>query len=145
MVMGRTHGAGLGLSIAASILLGCSSDSAKKTEPAPAATPAKAPPPPRSAPASRPSDPETDALVQKTMGLYIAAEHDKAIEIARKILERDPENQKAWQIVGACSCFKKDWKGVEEAKKHLSPYQLKLLEQICERAKGESPKSKSSP
>ncbi|HEX8954194.1 MAG TPA: hypothetical protein VF945_20200, partial [Polyangia bacterium] len=72
-----------------------------------------------------------DDTLQRAQDAYVHGEYDEAIALAKRAKAQD--SQKAWRIIGASSCFKKDAAAAAAAWNELDGRGKKFVEYVCKR------------
>jgi hypothetical protein len=86
-----------------------------------------------------PGGPKTDVarqqqakkLLEAAQASYVAGNHPRALDLAWRVLRLTPHEVKAWQIVGASSCYLKRSSSALRAWQRVGPDQRALLRTIC--------------
>jgi hypothetical protein len=79
------------------------------------------------------TDEEEAKLVQEAAKQYVAGDLKAAIATARSVLKKNPENKRAWQLLGSCSCLRNDARQAALALTHLPLQRGSLLRAHCAR------------
>jgi serine/threonine protein kinase len=72
-------------------------------------------------------------LLEAAQAAYVAGDHHRALGLAHQVLRLVPNEVKAWQIVGASSCYLQRPEGARRAWQRVNPERRKLLRAICSR------------
>src|SRR5438128_1012445 len=91
------------------------------------ATPAAAKGPP-------PSKAEIDKQLQTSQEAYVNGEYDKSRSLARHVLDIEPDNARAWRLVGASSCQLKDRESALAAWNRVGEPEKKFIAYVCQRS-----------
>ena len=73
------------------------------------------------------------ALVNDALQDYVHGNYASAIEKARRATKAGGDNNKAWRVIGASSCFLKDRAGAVAAWNRLSTMDRNFLKYVCQR------------
>ena len=87
----------------------------------------------------------SDQVFRPARDAYIHGRYDEARSEARRILQTDPDNPRAWRLLGTSSCYLKDQSTVNEAFGHLRGPERKFMRHICERTGIELPAEVETP
>jgi hypothetical protein len=77
------------------------------------------------------SDPQK--LLEDAQDAYVHANYDQAIALAQKALDSGGDGERAWRLIGASGCFKKDSALVHNAYKHTKSPAHSFLRYVCSR------------
>ena len=123
-------------------LVGCSKDppaSSRPSAPSPGtpalASGAKKIPAKTERPATRPTSRPARATVDLVTlrELYVAGKYRQVVQQGSALLEQQPDNRHALQVVGASHCYLKDGDSARKIFDKLRPAARQLMETICRR------------